>query len=99
MTGVHGVAALAGGAATALVTANLRHFDVHFFADHGVVVETPENYLLRRLEHAPDRLIETVKRVLAMKTRPPWTVGEYLGRLDRAGAPGFASVLRERMRG
>ncbi len=95
---VHGAAALAGGA-TALITANLRHLDVDFFADHGVIVETPESYLLRRLEHAPDRLIETVKRVLAMKTRPPSTVGEYLGRLDRAGAPGFASGLRERMHG
>lgn len=81
------------------ITANLRHFDVDFFADRGVVVETPESYLLRRLERAPDRLIETVKRILAMKTRPPWTVDEYLGRLDRAGAPGFASALRERMHG
>jgi len=95
---VHGAAALAGGA-TALITANLRHFDGEFFADHGVIVETPESYLLRRLEHAPDRLIETVKRVLAMKARPEWTVGEYLERLDRAGAPAFASALRERMHG
>ncbi|MGI8807673.1 MAG: PIN domain-containing protein [Acidimicrobiales bacterium] len=38
---VHGAAALAGGA-TALITANLRHFDGEFFADHGVIVETPE---------------------------------------------------------
>jgi len=95
---VHGAAALAGGA-TALITANLRHFDVDFFADHGVVVETPESYLLRRLEHAPDRLVETVTRVLAMKTRPPWTVREYLARLDRAGAPSFAAALQGRLRG
>jgi predicted nucleic acid-binding protein len=95
---VHGAAALAGGA-TALITANLRHFDSDFFATHGVVVETPESYLLRRLELVPDRLIETVRRVLAMKTQPPWTVGEYLERVDRAGAPGFASALRARLQG
>ena len=65
---VHGAAALAGGA-TALITANLRHFDVVFFGDHGVIVETPESYLLRRLEDAPDRPIETVERVLATLER------------------------------
>ena len=32
---VHGAAALASGA-TALITANLRHFDSDFFAKHGV---------------------------------------------------------------
>lgn len=95
---VHGAAALAGGA-TALITANLRHFDGDFFAERGVIVETPESYLLRRLEYAPDRLVETVKRVVAMKTRPRWTLAEYLERVDRAGAPGFASALRERLQG
>lgn len=95
---VHGAAALAGGA-TALITANLRHFESNFFAERSVIVETPESYLPRRLEHAPDRLLETVKRVVAMKTQPRWTLGEYLERVDRAGAPGFASALRVRLQG
>jgi len=95
---VHGAAALAGGA-TALITANLRHFDSDFFAERGVSVDTPERYLLRRLEDAPDALIETVKRVVAMKTRPRWNLSVYLERMDRAGAPGFAAALRARLRG
>lgn len=95
---VHGAAALAGGA-TAIITANLRHFDSEFFAKRGVGVETPESYLLRRLELVPDRLIETVRRVLATKTQPRWTLGEYLERVDRAGAPGFASALRVQLQG
>lgn len=95
---VHGAAALAGGA-TALITANLRHFDSEFFAEHGVIIETPESYLLRRLENAPDHLIETVKRVVAQKTQPRWTLSEYMERVDRAGAPSFASALRGRLQG
>ena len=85
--------------ATALITANLRHFDSNVFAQRGVIVETPESYLLRRLEHAPDRLLETVKRVVAMKTRPRWTLAEYLERVDRSGAPRFSSPLRARLQG
>ncbi len=34
-----------------------------------MIVETPESYLLRRLEDAPDRPIETVERVLATLER------------------------------
>lgn len=93
---VHGATALAGGA-TALITANLRHFDSDFFAQRGVIVDTPESYLLRRLERAPDGLLETVKRVVAMKTRPRWTLAEYLERVGRAGAPGFAGALGARL--
>lgn len=93
---VHGAAALAGGA-TALITANLRHFDGPFFAEHFVIIETPESYLLRRLEVAPDHLIETVKRVVAMKTRPRWTLSDYMQRVDRAGATRFASAIRARL--
>ena len=63
------------------------------------MIETPESYLLRRLDLVPDRLIETVRRVLATKTQPRWTVGEYLERVDRAGAPSFASALRARLKG
>ncbi|MBI3256212.1 MAG: hypothetical protein HYZ59_00325 [Actinobacteria bacterium] len=92
----HGAAAVAGGA-TVLVTENVRHFDTAFFARHGVVVERAESYLLRRLEAAPDRVIDTIKRVAALKTRQPWTLAEYLDRVDRAGAPRFAELLRNRV--
>lgn len=93
---IHGAAAVAGGA-TVLVTDNVRHFDSAFFAGHGVVVERAESYLLRRLETAPDLVVYTIKRVVALKLRHPWTMAEYLDRLDRAGAPRFAAALRSRM--
>jgi predicted nucleic acid-binding protein len=93
---VHGAAAIAGGA-TVLITANLRHFDAPFFAARGIVVEDPESYLLRRLDHAPDHVIETVERVVALKTQPRWTLGDYLERLEQAGTPNFASALRQRL--
>lgn len=93
---IHGAAALAGGA-TSLVTANLRHFDADFFAEQGIVVETPESYLLRRLGTDPDALVQTVRRLLRLKRRPPWSRDEYVERILRAGAPRFAKALQERM--
>lgn len=90
---VHGAAAVAGGA-TILITDNVRHFDSAFFDNHGVVVEQAESYLLRRLEAAPDLVIDTIRRVVALKTRQQWTLAEYLDRVERAGAPRFASALR-----
>lgn len=93
---VHGAAAVAGRA-TVLITENVRHFDSAFFARHGVVVERAESYLLRRLETAPDLVVDTIMRVVALKTRPPWPLAEYLDRIDRAGAPRFAVALRSRM--
>jgi hypothetical protein len=85
------------GGATVLVTDNVRHFDSAFFAGHGVAVERAESYLLRRLEAAPDLVIDTIKRVVALKTRQSWTMAEYLDRVDRAGARRFAAALRSRM--
>jgi predicted nucleic acid-binding protein len=92
---VHGAAALAGGA-TALITANLRHFDAAFFIRRGVIVETPDSYLLRQLQAGPEAILDTLKRVVALKTRPRWTLNHYLGRLERAGAPQFALAIRSR---
>ncbi len=94
---IHGAAAVAGGA-TAIITENVRHFDATFFASHGVVVGRAEDYLLGRLEAAPDLVIGTVRRLLALKTQQPWTPEEYLDRLDRAGAPRFADALRHLLR-
>lgn len=90
---VHAAAAVAGGA-TVLITDNLGDFDSAFLASHHVIVETAESYLLRRLEADPVLVVDTIKRVVALKTRPTWTFDQYLDRVDRAGAPRFSTVLR-----
>jgi hypothetical protein len=42
-------------------------------------------YLLRRLAAAPEQLLTTIRRVIELKRHPPWTIEEYLERLERAG--------------
>lgn len=93
---VHGAAAIAGRA-TALVTANTRHFDAAFFRLHDVAVETPDGYLLRRLAAAPESVVQTIQRVTDLKRNPQWTVDEYLERLGGAGARLFVAALRDRI--
>lgn len=88
----HGAAAIAGRVTT-LLTENIRHFDVAFFADRGVRIERPEPYLLRRLDTDPDAVIDTIRRIIAAKARPAWTFQDYLARLRRVGAPTLADRL------
>lgn len=94
---VHGAAAIAGRA-TVLVTENTRHFDAEFLRTHGVAVETAETYLLRRLAEAPDMLVNTVRRLVELKRRPPWTMDDYVQRLERAGVGRFADAISNQSR-
>jgi len=89
---VHAAAAIAGEA-TALLTENIRHFDTEFMAARGVTVERVEPYLLARLEAAPEAMVATIERILALKRNPVWTLEDYLDRLRRAGATIFADRL------
>lgn len=94
---VHAAAAIAGEA-TALLTENLRHFDIGFLAARGVTVERAETYLLARLNAAPDAVVATIERIVALKRSPSWTLDEYLDRLRHVGAETFANRVGTRVR-
>lgn len=90
----HGAAAI-GGQATTLLTENIRHFDAAYFANQGVTIERPEPYLLRQLNTDPDTMLATIRRIVAAKTRPGWTLPDYLARLRRVGAATLADRIAD----
>lgn len=92
---VHAAAAIAGKA-TALLTDNIRHFDVAFLAAQGVAVQRAETYLLARFDAAPDAVMATIERIVGLKRNPPWSVQDYLDRLRHAGATTFADRVAAR---
>lgn len=94
----HHMAAALKGRASAIVTWNLGDFPSEPLASLGLRVVDPDTYLRELLEELPHEVAATVVRLAAEKRRPPRTPEDLVDSLAKAGVPGFAECLRERLR-
>ncbi|MFG6200811.1 PIN domain-containing protein [Nonomuraea sp. JJY05] len=92
----HMAAAVAGGAQT-LVTWNLADFPASFLSQYGLTVTEPDTYLCSLLSQSPHEVMGVLARMAAGKRRPPMTVLDIIGALERAGVPVFARRTRSRL--
>lgn len=90
----HVLAGAVSGGAQVLVTFNLKDFPSPSVAVHDVAVVTPDEFLLDQLDLYPARVGRALVGQLIAASRPPLTMGQLLGRLARAGVPGFADEAR-----
>lgn len=60
-------------------------------------IDLPDEFLMNQLDLDPERVM-TALRVQAAATRnPPPTVADVLGRLEKCGAPQFATSARRQL--
>lgn len=90
----HVLAAAVTGGAQVLVTFNVKDFPISSVSPHGLAVVTPDAFLLDQLDLYPGRVGRALVGQLAAARRPPMILGQLLGRLHRAGVPGFADEAR-----
>jgi predicted nucleic acid-binding protein len=93
---VHMAAAIAGAAST-IVTWNLKDFPAEALAEHGLEVLDPDTYLYRLIEQFPDEVGATLIRLAAGKRRPRLSTTQVLDALDKAGISRSVDALRSQI--
>ena len=63
----------------------------------GVRVCRPDEYLSEIFEEEPDEVIRIVGNMAADRRRPPMTAADVVSAIERAGATGFAGLVRLRL--
>lgn len=90
----HVLAAAVHAGCEVLVTFNVKDFPSDS-ADHlGVCIVRPDAFLLDQLDLYPAMVGRALVAQLTAAKRPPLTMAQLLGRLDRAGVPAFAEEAR-----
>ena len=77
-----------------IVTFNLKDFPAEVLADWDVEAKHPDDFLVDQLHLDAVSVRKAVQAVADSWQRPPGTVDDVLDRLDRAGLPQTAAVLR-----
>jgi predicted nucleic acid-binding protein len=90
----HVLAAAIRGDAQVLVTFDLDDFPEDSVQAHDLSVVSPDAFLLDQLDLYPAKVGRALAGQMTEATRPPLTMGQLLGRLTRAGVPGFAEEAR-----
>ncbi|MGH2353615.1 MAG: PIN domain-containing protein [Chloroflexota bacterium] len=89
----HLLAAAVHGQANVLVTSNLRHFTPAVLAGYGIEPQSPDDFLIRRLNDAPHLMMAAIAQQLASYKRPSLTYTALCERLAPV-TPRFAARLR-----
>ncbi|MGV9596135.1 PIN domain-containing protein [Streptosporangium sandarakinum] len=93
----HVLAAAVRGHADVIVTFNLRDFP-RSACDHlDIEVQHPDTFLCYELERAPLLILDVLREQAAATgrpPRPPMTLRDVLGSLEKCGAPEFAATSR-----
>lgn len=93
----HVLAAALRGHCHAIVTANVRDFPAAYLATMDIEAVTPEQSLLNQLDLAPRRVLDSIREMAAATRNPPRSVEEVLDIFGRAGVPGFADEVSQRL--
>ena len=90
----HVLAAAVHGGAAIIVTSNLKGFPAETLRCHGVVAQSPDEFLCRLFRLAPDDVCLTLLEQAAGTSRPSLTTDQVLDRLGRM-VPGFVAQVRQ----
>lgn len=91
----HVVAASIRGRADLIITRNLKDFPAQILAPLGLEAQHPDEFVLNLIDLAPGLVLEAVQNHRTSLKRPPKTIDEYLGTLEREGLTQTASALRD----
>ena len=90
----HVLAAAIKAAAQVIVTRNLRHFPAAYLARWNIEAKSPDDFVLDQLD-IDDRIVwSCVQQIANSRTRPPVTVDDVLGQLERSGLVESVAELR-----
>jgi len=90
----HVLAAAIRARAQIILTFNLRDFPGEVLANWDVEAQHPDDFLVNQFHRDAISVHKAIQAVADSWQRPPGTVNDVLDRLDRAGLPQTAAVLR-----
>ncbi len=93
----HVVAAAAAAGADVIVTLNLKDFPSDELLQYDLEAVNPDTFLCDMLDLNPDAVWHAVDMQVRNLKRPPMSVNELLGYLQRANVPGFVEDFRSRI--
>ena len=88
---IHSAAAVAKAPST-LLTANTKDFPVQPLRRKGVAVCHPDDYFVDLLEQEPAAVMEVLTAMFAARSRPPMSLPNVLGTLERSGLTKFVAA-------
>lgn len=89
----HVLAAAIAGHADTIVTMNLKDFPAKTLAKHSIEVVHPDDFIMNQLELSRLEALATVKQVRARFRKPPISVDEFIGMMQKSGLPQSAQHL------
>lgn len=92
----HVLAAAIAGCCDCIVTFNLKDFPRPALDPHGLVAQTPDEFICELMDADEDRVCLAVRRQRALLKKPPKTVEEHLQTLEEQRL--FHTVARLRLR-
>ncbi|HBT78384.1 MAG TPA: PIN domain-containing protein [Planctomycetaceae bacterium] len=78
-----------------IVTSNLKDFPADALARYHVEAISPDDFVLRVIEHDPEGFIATVAKHRPLLQRPPKTAEEYIDTLRRQGLTKTVAFLEQ----
>lgn len=90
----HVLAAAITAGASAIVTANLKHFPASALAPHGIEALHPDDFVVRLFAQVPARVLVAVRSHRQSLKNPPKSVAEYLTSLEKYGFTGTVAALK-----
>lgn len=88
----HVVAAAFKGRADVIVTNNIKDFPQENLQPFGLLVQTPDEFLLNQLDLAPQLVMESLQRQTQATKNPHLQLEDLLALLAKCGARRFASA-------
>lgn len=92
----HVLAAAIEGDADVIVTWNLKDFPQETLDAHGLVAQTPDEFIGELMDFDEDRVVLAIRRQRALLKNPPKTVEEHLQTLEEQGLKRVVGRLRVR---
>jgi hypothetical protein len=90
----HVLAAAIKAGAQVIVTANLRDFPAELLAPWNIEAKSPDDFVLDQISIADRTVFACVQAIADSRDRPPETIDDILGQLERAGLVESAAALR-----
>jgi predicted nucleic acid-binding protein len=93
----HVLAAAVTSEAEVVVTANLKHFPRQSAEPHDVEIQHPDEFLVHLFDLDKELAVALIEEQASDQRKPPITVLELLGMLQRAGVPRFSSLVHDQL--